>query len=295
MYDDDYQTTIKEVLEAEYFIITKFKKDKFIKNPLVTESKIANYLIEHKELIKKLRILNNKKKWNIYIKPVNKFFYYMILDEVEIKKLDEIKKLLSSIFINLVVYTSKTHCQVLLKLDKLVLKEEDYLLIYKYLIKKYSKTKKENEYGFYCFFDDFVINDFNDEINEDDDEKEKFRIYATYIKQAYRIDLLVKRIKKLIKEEKIEDTTIIQNEDRTTITKEKWKEKLKIIDIKHITNFDKYLLIIKELLKENYNKNDLINFIQKNIIKNNELDVIDLVNKAFNELAKTKPKKFKIK
>lgn len=297
MYDDDYQTTIKEVLEAEYFIITKFKKDKFIKNPLVTESKIANYLIEHKELIKKLRILNNKKKWNIYIKPVNKFFYYMILDEVEIKKLDEIKKLLSSIFINLVVYTSKTHCQVLLKLDKLVLKEEDYLLIYKYLIKKYSKTKKENEYGFYCFFDDFVINDFNDEINEDDDEKEKFRIYATYIKQAYRIDLLVKRIKKLIKEEKIEDTTIIQNEDGTTITKEKWKEKLKIIDIKHknITNFDKYLLIIKELLKENYNKNDLINFIQKNIIKNNELDVIDLVNKAFNELAKTKPKKFKIK
>lgn len=297
MYDDDYETTIKEALEAEYFIITKFKKDKSIKNPLVTESKIANYLLEHKELIKKLRILNNKKKWNIYIKPVNRFFYYLILDEVEIKHLDEIKKLLSSIFINLVVYTSKTHCQILLKLDKLVLKEEDYLLIYKYLIKKYSKTKKANEYGFYCFFDDFVINDFNDEINEDDDEKEKFRIYATYIKQAYRIDLLVKRIKKLIKEEKIEDTTIIQNEDRTTITKEKWKEKLKIIDIKHknITNFDKYLLIIKELLKENYNKNDLINFIQKNIIKNNELDVIDLVNKAFNELAKTKPKKFKIK
>lgn len=296
MYDDDYQTTIKEVLEAEHFIITKFKKDKSFKKPLITESKIANYLLEHKELIKKLRILNNKKKWNIYIKPINKFFYYLILDEVEIKKLDEIKKLLSSIFINLVVYTSKTHCQVLLKLDKLVLKEEDYLLIYKYLIKKYSKTKKENEYGFYCFFDDFVINDFNDEINEDDDEKEKFKIYATYIKQAYRIDLLVKRIKKLIKEEKIEETTIKEDENRT-ITKEKWKEKLKIIDIKHkdITNFDKYLLIIKELLNENYNRNDLINFIQKNIIKNNELDVIDLVNKAFNELAKTKPKKFKIK
>ena len=296
MYDDDYQTTIKEVLEAEHFIITKFKKDKSFKKPLITESKIANYLLEHKELIKKLRILNNKKKWNIYIKPINKFFYYLILDEVEIKKLDEIKKLLSSIFINLVVYTSKTHCQVLLKLDKLVLKEEDYLLIYKYLIKKYSKTKKENEYGFYCFFDDFVINDFNDEINEDDDEKEKFKIYATYIKQAYRIDLLVKRIKKLIKEEKIEETTIKEDENRT-ITKEKKKEKLKIIDIKHkdITNFDKYLLIIKELLNENYNRNDLINFIQKNIIKNNELDVIDLVNKAFNELAKTKPKKFKIK
>ena len=296
MYDDDYQTTIKEVLEAEHFIITKFKKDKSFKKPLITESKIANYLLEHKELIKKLRILNNKKKWNIYIKPINKFFYYLILDEVEIKKLNEIKKLLSSIFINLVVYTSKTHCQVLLKLDKLVLKEEDYLLIYKYLIKKYSKTKKENEHGFYCFFDDFVINDFNDEINEDDDEKEKFRIYATYIKQAYHIDLLVKRIKKLIKEEKIEETIFTQNEDRTTITKEKWKEKLKIIDIKHkdITEIDKYLMIIKDLLKENYNKNDLINFIQKNIIKNNELDVIDLVNKTFNELAKTKPKKFKI-
>lgn len=295
---DDYETTIKEVLEPEYFIITKFKKDKFIKNPLVTESKIENYRLQDKEFIKKLRILNNKKKWNIYIKPINRFFYYMILDEVEIEKLNEIKKLLSSIFINLVVYTSKTHCQVLLKLDKLVLKEEDYLLIYKYLIKKYSKTKKENEYGFYCFFDDFVINDFNDEINEDDDEKEKFRIYATYIKQAYRIDLLVKRIKKVIKEEKIEETTITQNEDRTTtITKEKWKEKLKIIDIKHkdITNIDKYLLIIKELLNENYNRNDLINFIQKNIIKNNELDVIDLVNKAFNELTKTKPKKFRIK
>ena len=298
MYDDDYKTTLKQVLEAEHFIITKFKKDKSFKNPLITKSKIANYLLEHNELIKKLRILNNKKKWNIYIKPVNKFFYYMILDEVEIKKLDEIKKLLSSIFINLVVYTSKTHCQVLLKLDKLVLKEEDYLLIYKYLIKKYSKTKKENEHGFYCFFDNFVINDFNnDEEIEEYDEKEKFKIHATYIKQTYRIDLLVKRIKKLIKEEKIEDTTIIQNEDRTTITKEKWKEKLKIIDIKHkdITDFDKYLLIIKELLKENYNKNDLINFIQKNIIKNNELDVIDLVNKAFNELAKTKPKKIKIK
>jgi len=296
MYDDDYQTTIKEVLEAEHFIITKFKKDKSFKKPLITESKIANYLLEHKELIKKLRILNNKKKWNIYIKPINKFFYYLILDEVEIKKLNEIKKLLSSIFINLVVYTSKTHCQVLLKLDKLVLKEEDYLLIYKYLIKKYSKTKKENEHGFYCFFDDFVINDFNDEINEDDDEKEKFRIYATYIKQAYHIDLLVKRIKKLIKEEKIEETIFTQNEDRTTITKEKWKEKLKIVDIKHkdITEIDKYLMIIKDLLKENYNKNDLINFIQKNIIKNNELDVIDLVNKTFNELAKTKPKKFKI-
>lgn len=297
---DDCETTIKEVLEPEHFIITKFKKDKSFKNPLITKSKIANYLLEHKELIKKLRILNNKKKWNIYIKPVNKIFYYMILDEVEIKKLDEIKKLLSSIFINLVVYTSKTHCQVLLKLDRLVLKEEDYLLIYKYLIKKYSKTKKENEHGFYCFFDNFVINDFNndEEINEDDDEeKEKFKIYATYNKQTYRIDLLVKRIKKLIKEEKIEDTTIIQNEDKTTITKEKWKEKLKIIDIKHkdITNFDKYLLIIKELINENYNKNDLINFIQKNIIKNNELDVIDLVNRAFNELAKTKPKKFKIK
>lgn len=297
MYDDDYQTTIKEVLEAEYFIITKFKKDKFIKNPLVTESKIANYLIEHKELIKKLRILNNKKKWNIYIKPINKFFYYLILDEVEIKKLNEIKNLLSSIFINLVVYTSKTHCQVLIKLDKLVLKEENYLLIYKYLIRKYSKTKKENEYGFYCFFDDFVINNYDEEINEDDDEeKEKFKIYATYNKQTYRIDLLVKRIKKLIKEEKIEETTIKGDENRT-ITKEKWKEKLKIIDIKHkdITNFDKYLLIIKELLNENYNRNDLINFIKKNIIKNNELDVIDLVNKAFNELAKTKPKKFKIK
>lgn len=296
MYDDDYQTTLNQVLEAEHFIITKFKKDKSFKKPLITESKISNYLIEHKELIKKLRILNNKKKWNIYIKPVNKFFYYLILDEVEINKLNEIKKLLSSIFINLVVYTSKTHCQVLLKLDKLVLKEEDYLLIYKYLIRKYSKTKKENLYGFYCFFDDFVINNYDEEIN-DDDEKEKFKIHATYIKQAYRIDLLVKRIKKLIKEEKIEETTIIQNEDRTTITKEKWKEKLKIIDIKHkdITNFDKYLLIIKELLKENYNKNDLINFIQKNIIKNNELDVIDLVNKAFNELTKTKPKKFKIK
>lgn len=297
MYDDDYQTTLNQVLEAEHFIITKFKKDKSFKKPLITESKISNYLIEHKELIKKLRILNNKKKWNIYIKPVNKFFYYLILDEVEINKLNEIKKLLSSIFINLVVYTSKTHCQVLLKLDKLVLKEEDYLLIYKYLIRKYSKTKKENLYGFYCFFDDFVINNYDEEINDDDDEKEKFKIHATYIKQAYRIDLLVKRIKKLIKEEKIEETTIIQNEDRTTITKEKWKEKLKIIDIKHkdITNFDKYLLIIKDLLKENYNKNDLINFIQKNIIKNNELDVIDLVNKAFNELTKTKPKKFKIK
>ncbi|PXY91708.1 hypothetical protein [Gilliamella apis] len=294
---DDCETTINEVLEAEHFIITKIKKDKFFKNPLITESKIANYLITHKELIKKLRILNNKKKWNIYIKPINRFFYYMILDEVEIKKLDEIKKLLSSIFINLVVYTSKTHCQVLLKLDKLVLKEEDYLLIYKYLIKKYSKTKKENEHGFYCFFDDFVINNFTDEEINEDDEKEKFRIYATYIRQTYHIDLLVKRIKKLIKEEKIEETIDTQNEDRTTITKEKWKEKLKIIDIKHkdITGFDKYLLIIKELLKENYNKNDLINFIQKNIIKNNELDVIDLVNKAFNELAKTKPKKFKIK
>ena len=81
---DDYETTIKEALEAEYFIITKFKKDKSIKNPLITESKIANYLIEHKELIRKLRILNNKKKWNIYIKPINRFFYYMILDEVEI-------------------------------------------------------------------------------------------------------------------------------------------------------------------------------------------------------------------
>lgn len=296
MYDDDYKTTLKQVLEAEHFIITKFKKDKSFKNPLITKSKIANYLLEHKELIKKLRILNNKKKWNIYIKPINKFFYYLILDEVEIKKLDEIKKLLSSIFINLVVYTSKTHCQVLIKLDKLVLKEEDYLLIYKYLIRKYSKTKKENLYGFYCFFDDFVINNFNDEINEDDDdEKEKFKIHATYIKQAYRIDLLVKRIKKLIKEEKIEETTIKEDENRT-ITKEKWKEKLKIIDIKHkdITNFDKYLLIIKELLNENYNRNDLINFIQKNIIKNNELDVIDLVNKAFKELTKTKPKKFKI-
>ena len=153
-------------------------------------------------------------------------------------------------------------------------------------------------YGFYCFFDDFVINNYDEEINDDDDEKEKFKIHATYIKQAYRIDLLVKRIKKLIKEEKIEETIFTQNEDRTTtITKEKWKEKLKIIDIKHknITNFDKYLLIIKELLNENYNKNDLINFIQKNIIKNNELDVIDLVNRAFNELAKTKPKKIKIK
>lgn len=294
---DDYETTIKEALEAEYFIITKFKKDKSIKNPLVTESKIANYLLEHKELIKKLKILNNKKKWNIYIKPVNRFFYYLILDEVEIKHLDEIKKLLSSIFINLVVYTSKTHCQILLKLDKLVLKEEDYLLIYKYLIKKYSKTKKANEYGFYCFFDDFVINNFDEEINEDD-EKEKFKIHATYIKQAYHIDLLVKRIKKLIKEEKIEETIFTQNEDRTTtITKEKWKEKLKIIEIKHkdITEIDKYLMIIKDLLKENYNKNDLINFIQKHIIKNNELDVIDLVNKAFNELTKTKPKKFRIK
>lgn len=299
MYDDDYQTTIKEILEPEHFIITKFKKDKSIKNPLVTESKIANYLIEHKELIKKLRILNNKKKWNIYIKPINKFFYYLILDEVEIKKLNEIKNLLGSIFINLVVYTSKTHCQVLLKLDKLVLKEEDYLLIYKYLIRKYSKTKKENLYGFYCFFDDFVINNFDEEINKDeDDEKEKFKIHATYIKQAYNIDLLVKRIKKLIKEEKIEETIVTQNEDRTTTTtKEKWKEKLKIIEIKHkdITEIDKYLMIIKDLLKENYNKNDLINFIQKNIIKNNELDVIDLVNKAFNELTKTKPKKFRIK
>lgn len=296
MYDDDYKTTLKQVLEAEHFIITKFKKDKSFKNPLITKSKIANYLLEHNELIKKLRILNNKKKWNIYIKPVNKFFYYMILDEVEIKKLDEIKKLLSSIFINLVVYTSKTHCQILIKLDKLVLKEEDYLLIYKYLIRKYSKTKKENLYGFYCFFDDFVINNFDEEINDEDDEKEKFKIHATYIKQAYLIDLLVKRIKKLIKEEKIEETTIKEDENRT-ITKEKWKEKLKIIDIKHkdITNFDKYLLIIKELLKENYNKNDLINFIQKNIIKNNELDVIDLVNKAFNKLTKTKPKKFRIK
>lgn len=296
MYDDDYQTTIKEVLEPEHFIITKFKKDKFIKNPLVTESKIANYLLEHKELIKKLRILNNKKKWNIYIKPINRFFYYLILDEVEIKKLNEIKKLLSSIFINLIVYTSKTHCQVLIKLDKLVLKEEDYLLIYKYLIKKYSKTRKENLYGFYCFFDDFVINNFNEEIEECDDEKEEFKIHATYIKQTYNIDLLVKRIKKLIKEEKIEETTIKDDENRT-ITREKWKEKLKIIEIKHkdITEIDKYLMIIKELLKENYNKNDLINFIQKNIIKNNELDVIDLVNKAFNELTKTKPKKFKIK
>lgn len=298
MYDDDYQTTIKEVLEAEHFIITKFKKDKSFKKPLITESKIANYLLEHKELIKKLRILNNKKKWNIYIKPINRFFYYMILDEVEIKKLDEIKKLLSSIFINLVVYTSKTHCQILIKLDKLVLKEEDYLLIYKYLIRKYSKTKKENLYGFYCFFNDFVINNYDEEINDDDDEKEKFKIHATYIKQAYHIDLLVKRIKKLIKEEKIEETIFTQNEDRTTtITKEKWKEKLKIIEIKHkdITEIDKYLMIIKDLLKENYNKNELINFIQKNIIKNNEIDVIDLVNRAFNELAKTKPKKFKIK